>query len=319
MKLTDAQIRGRVKNLAAKTGTDARILMRLHMMERFLERVSVSKYRDNFVIKGGVLITSLIGVSLRSTMDIDTTIQNHDLSDESAREMIEEISLIDIGDGVTFEKIKSSKIMDDMEYPGIRFSMNACIGRMVTPIKIDVSTGASITPCAVEHEYKLMLEDRAITLLSYNLETILAEKLQTIFSRGVVNTCMRDFYDIYVLTTAYRDKTDPEVLAQAFEATCKDRHTEDLAANSIQIYEKISSNKRLHELWNNYQKKYDYAAEIEFDYTLMALSELFIYACRLKFNAETEAAIQESIDIANGKIEAKKYSSFEEFLADLDL
>ena len=183
MKLTSEQVKGRIRNVAKQNNTDARILMRLYMMERFLERVSVSQYKDKFVIKGGMLVTAMVGVALRTTMDIDTTIKNHDLSEEEAKHIVNEIAQINIDDGVTFEIKDMSTIMDNMEYPGIRFTMNAIMEKLITPMKIDISTGDVITPRAIEYRYKLILEDRSINLWSYNLETILAEKLQTILSR----------------------------------------------------------------------------------------------------------------------------------------
>ena len=141
MKLTPEQVKGRIKNVAKQNDADARTLMRIYMMERFLERVSVSAYRDNFIIKGGMLVTALVGVSLRSTMDIDTSIRNQNLSEEDAKRVITEIKDINLEDGVTFEIKDVSDIMDEMEYPGIRFTMNALLGKLVTPMKIDLSTG----------------------------------------------------------------------------------------------------------------------------------------------------------------------------------
>lgn len=274
MSLTDAQIRGRIKNLAEQNNADPRVLMRLYMMERYLERVSVSKYHNNFIVKGGVLVTSLLGISMRSTMDIDTTIQNYDLSLENAKRMIEDISCIDIDDGVDFTIKSVMKIMDDMEYPGIRFALDSRIGRMITPIKIDVSTGATITPRAIEYDYKLMLEDRSISILSYNIETVFAEKLQTILSRGILNTRMRDFYDVHVLLVSHKREVDSEILKRAFRATCKNRKTENIIDNLKSIYESIACDERLSLLWLSYQRKYSYAKDIDFGSVLLSLDAL---------------------------------------------
>ncbi|EIK87733.1 nucleotidyl transferase AbiEii/AbiGii toxin family protein [Gardnerella sp. Marseille-Q9691] len=274
MNLTDAQIRGRIKNLAEQNNADPRVLMRLYMMERYLERVSVSKYHNNFIVKGGVLVTSLLGISMRSTMDIDTTIQNYDLSLENTKKMIEDISSIDIDDGVDFTIKSVMKIMDDMEYPGIRFALDSRIGRMVTPIKIDVSTGATITPRAIEYDYKLMLEDRSISILSYNIETVFAEKLQTILSRGILNTRMRDFYDVHVLFVLHKRGVDREILKRAFHATCKNRKTENIIDNLKSIYESITCDERLSLLWLSYQRKYSYAKDIDFCSVLLSLDAL---------------------------------------------
>ena len=148
MQLTPEQVKGRIKNVAKENKADARTLMRIYMMERFLERVASSQYKDNFIIKGGMLVTAMVGVALRSTMDIDTSIKNQNLSAEDARRIVDEIKDIDLGDGVTFEVKEVSNIMDEMEYPGIRFTMNAVMGKLVTPMKIDISTGDVITPRA---------------------------------------------------------------------------------------------------------------------------------------------------------------------------
>lgn len=196
MPLTSEQVKGRIKNIAKINNADARTLMRIYMMERFLERVSLSKYKDNFVIKGGMLATAMVGVSLRSTMDIDTTIKNQNLSKEEASNIVETIMNIPLDDDVSFEIKEVATIMDEMEYPGIRLTMNAIVEKMIIPMKIDISTGDIITPHAIEYHYKLLLEDRFISLWTYNLETILAEKLQTVLARGILNTRMRDFYDI---------------------------------------------------------------------------------------------------------------------------
>ena len=207
-------------------------------------------------------------------MDIDTTIQNHDLSLENTKRMIESICHVHLVDGVTFETKSVTEIMDEMEYPGIRFGLEACIGRMVTPIKIDVSTGAAITPSAVEYDIKLMLEDRSISLLSYNIETVLAEKLQTILARGVLNTRMRDFYDVHVLLTARKKDIDEDTLKQAFLATCKNRQSEGVIANSMKIYDSIATDARLASLWKTYQQKYPYAKDMDFNRVLGGLKSL---------------------------------------------
>ena len=271
MKLTPEQVKGRIKNVAKQNDADARTLMRIYMMERFLERVSVSSYRDNFIIKGGMLVTALVGVSLRSTMDIDTSIRNQNLSEEDAKRVITEIKDINLEDGVTFEIKDVSDIMDEMEYPGIRFTMNALLGKLVTPVKIDLSTGDVITPHAIEYEYRLLLEERTIKLWSYNLETVLAEKFQTILARGLLNTRMRDFYDIRMLLTIYESKMKDDVFRQAFDATCKNRKTEYLKTDALRIIASIETDASLKILWNSYQKKYPYATDISFneiiDYT----------------------------------------------------
>lgn len=265
MQLTPDQVKGRIKSVAQKNKADARTLMRIYMMERFLERVAVSQYKDNFIIKGGMLVTAMVGVALRSTMDIDTSLKNQNLSAEDALRIVNEIKDIDLGDGVTFEIKEVSNIMDEMEYPGIRFTMNAAMGKLITPMKIDISTGDVITPRAVEYQYKLLLDDRSISLWSYNLETILAEKLQTVLARGLLNTRMRDFYDIRTLLAIYEQEINAEVLGRAFDATCKKRITENLRTDAPQIIAAVENDEQLHTLWKSYQNKYPYAATISYE------------------------------------------------------
>lgn len=264
MGFTPEQIKGRIKSVAKQNNADARTLMRIYMMERFLERLAQSEYRDNFIIKGGILVTAMIGVAHRSTMDIDTSMKNLNLSAEDALRVVNQVKDIDLDDGVSFDVKDVSNIMDEMEYPGIRVTMNANVGRLITPLKIDISTGDVITPRAIEFNYDLLMEDRSISLWSYNLETILAEKLQTVLARGILNTRMRDFYDIRMLLDTYEDKVNKVVLKDAFAATCNKRGTDHLQEQAEEIIKIIEADEQLQVLWRAYQKKYSYAAEIDY-------------------------------------------------------
>ena len=191
---TAKQLKDKVKNMSGGNSEVAQALIRTYFMERFLERVSVSEYRNNFILKGGMLVASIVGVDMRATMDIDTTVKALPLNEKDARAIIERIGELQLEDGITF-KIKSVKeIMEDFDYPGIRMMIEANLERMRQPFKIDISTDDAITPGAVEYKYKLMFEDRSISVLSYNLETLLAEKMQTILARGLANTRMSDFF-----------------------------------------------------------------------------------------------------------------------------
>lgn len=274
MGFTPEQIKGRIKSVAKQNNADARTLMRIYMMERFLERLARSEYRDNFIIKGGILVTAMIGVAHRSTMDIDTSMKNLNLSAEDALRVVNQVKDIDLDDGVSFEIKDVSNIMDEMEYPGIRVTMNANVGRLITPLKIDISTGDVITPRAIEFNYDLLLEDRSISLWSYNLETILAEKLQTVLARGILNTRMRDFYDIRMLLDTYEDKVNKAVLKDAFAATCKKRGTDHLQEQAEEIIKIIEADEQLQVLWRAYQKKYSYAADIDYASVISGVRKL---------------------------------------------
>lgn len=274
MGFTPEQIKGRIKSVAKQNNADARTLMRIYMMERFLERLTQSEYRDNFIIKGGILVTAMIGVAHRSTMDIDTSMKNLNLSAEDALRVVNQVKDIDLDDGVSFEVKDVSNIMDEMEYPGIRVTMNANVGRLITPLKIDISTGDVITPRAIEFNYDLLLEDHSIKLWSYNLETILAEKLQTVLARGILNTRMRDFYDIRMLVDTYEDKVNKAVLKDAFAATCKKRGTDNLQEQAEEIVKIIEADEQIQVLWRAYQKKYSYAADIDYASVIRGVRKL---------------------------------------------
>ena len=274
MYLTPTQIKGRIKNVAKQNGSDPITLLRIYMMERFLERITYSKYKDDFIVKGGILVTSMIGISMRSTMDIDTTIRNFDLTKEETTRIVNEIKDISLDDHIEFILNDVSDIMDNMEYPGIRIHMDAKLENLIVPIKIDISTGDVITPREIRYEYPLLLEDKSIQLWSYNLETILAEKIQTILSRGLLNTRMRDFYDVTTLFDRYNDSINYNDLSLAFDKTCRKRETFSLLEHYEEILCSISEDSTLQNLWKNYCRKYKYASHIEFSTNLEIIKQL---------------------------------------------
>ena len=194
------QLKALIKNLAKEKCISAQLVLQNYMLERFLERISLSSYRDNFIIKGGFLIASMVGLDTRATMDMDATIKGYPVKEDSIRKMIEEILGIPIEDGITFRLQSIHEIREDDEYSGYRASLIAEYGRMAVPLKLDITSGDKITPREIEYSYKLMWENRSISILAYNLSTILAEKLETILSRADQNTRPRDYYDVYILT-----------------------------------------------------------------------------------------------------------------------
>ena len=196
---TARQLKDLIRNLSRKKSADAQLLMRNYMMERFLDRISLSEYRDKFILKGGMLVAAMVGLDARSTMDLDATVKGTNVNVEDIENLISAIVSVPIDDGVKFQLKSISEIMDEAEYPGIRVNMTATFDGVVTPLKIDISTGDVITPGEVRYSFKLMLEERSIDIWAYNLETVLAEKLETIITRTTTNTRMRDFYDIYIL------------------------------------------------------------------------------------------------------------------------
>lgn len=284
MYLTPAQIKGRIKNVAKQNGSDPITLLRIYMMERFLERITYSKYKDDFIVKGGILVTSMIGISMRSTMDIDTTIRNFDLTKEETTRIVNEIKDISLDDHIEFILNDVSDIMDNMEYPGIRIHMDAKLENLIVPIKIDISTGDVITPREIRYEYPLLLEDKSIQLWSYNLETILAEKIQTILSRGLLNTRMRDFYDVTTLFDRYNGSINYNDLSLAFDKTCRKRETLSVLEHYEEILCSISEDSTLQNLWKNYCRKYKYASHIEFSTNLEIIKQLMSQMLEIEWN-----------------------------------
>ncbi|MBP3602951.1 MAG: nucleotidyl transferase AbiEii/AbiGii toxin family protein [Lachnospiraceae bacterium] len=262
---TSKQLKDKVRNISKGNNEVAKALIRIFMMERFLERVSLSKYKNNFILKGGVLVASIIGVDMRATMDIDTTVKALPLNEEDAERIITEICEIPLEDGVIFKITSVTNIMTDFEYPGIRMILEATLDRMRQPIKLDISTDDVITPAAVEYEYKLMFEDRTISLLSYNTETLLAEKMQTIVTRGLANTRMRDFYDVCGIARLNADKIDYNLLVEAFRATCKKRETVFSISEIEVTLSKIKNDEPLAKMWEQFRKKNFFVGDLHWE------------------------------------------------------
>lgn len=275
---TSQQLKALIRNLAREKGANPQLLLRTYMMERFLERVSCSDYRDNFILKGGILVTSMVGLEARSTMDIDTTVNGATVTADEVQRIVESVASIDLGDGVTFEISNILDIMSEAEYPGIRVNMKAFMDGIRVPLKIDVSTGDVITPHAIEYSYPLMFENRSIRLLAYNLETVLAEKLETIISRSTANTRMRDFYDIYILSTLYHREIQAETLRLALDATATKRNSLKQLKNADNILNILLADNDLKGLWSNYREKFNYAAGIEWSDVILSVRELAILA-----------------------------------------
>ena len=270
------QLKDLIRNLSKEVGIEAHVLIRKYMMERFLERVSSSKYNGSFILKGGMLVAAFVGVEARATMDIDTTIKGIPVTIVDMERTITEISNIDLDDNVKFRIKKVSEIMDEAEYSGIRFSMDALLDGAVIPLKMDISTGDVITPREIAYSYKLMFEDRTIPIMTYPIETVLAEKLETVISRSITNTRMRDFYDIHILLKSQNINAD--ILALALERTAKKRGNFSLLENAESVLKIVKSDEDMKRLWNIYQKKFKYAGEYTWDEVIHSVRELSIEA-----------------------------------------
>lgn len=272
---TSRQLKALIRNKSQGDNAKATTLIRNFVMERLLERISLSAYSDKLILKGGLLIASMVGLDNRATMDMDTTVRNYNLSPDDAEKMMEDIIAIPLDDGIQFVIKSISSIMDEAEYPGIRLKLDATLDTMKTPLKIDISTDDVITPKEVSYEYKLMFEERSIPVLAYNLETILAEKLETILSRGILNTRMRDYYDLMILNVVKSNEVNYADLRKALEVTSRKRESFELLADSVQILEQIKSDTGLMEQWKIYQRKYDYAADYNWEDIIENIVKLF--------------------------------------------
>ena len=271
---TSRQLKDLIRNLSAKKKTEPLVLMRNYMMERFIERLSKSKHNDQLILKGGMLITAMVGLDTRTTMDLDTTITGIQLDPNAIETLINDIISLNVDDGVSFSIKAISEIMEEADYPGLRVSLEAHFDGVRTPLKIDFSTGDIITPREVAFDFPLLFENRNISVLAYPLETVLAEKLETILSRSITNTRMRDLYDVYILMNLYRDKLNPETLKQAFLATAKKRGFTVSDEKSQVIINAVETDSSQQVLWASYQKKFNYAENVDWSDVISALREL---------------------------------------------
>lgn len=266
-------LKGRINNYAKSRGIAAQVVLQNYMFERFLDRLSNSGYRDKFVIKGGMLIAAIVGLDTRSTMDLDTTLLNYPLTEKTVEETINEICRIDMKDDVSFQLISIKPIRRDDHYGGFCVRIDAVYDMIVTPLSIDISTGDVITPSAIEYEFSGIFDEKVrIRLWGYNIETVLAEKMETILSRGIFNTRPRDFYDIYILVKT--QKYSKRIFAEALKASAGHRGSLDHISDVSEILQQISASGELRKSWEKYQKKYLYAREIDYDDIMEVLKEM---------------------------------------------
>lgn len=259
------QLKSIIKNIAKEKSISAQRVMQNFMMERLLERISLSPYQNHFILKGGFLIAAMVGLDTRSTMDMDATIKGIPVSEQTVKNMFQEICKIELLDDITFSFLSISEIREGDEYGGYRVALSANFPPMSVPLKLDITTGDKITPREITYEFKLLLEDRSIRVLAYNLETVLAEKLETIISRSDQNTRPRDFYDVYVLQKLQSHNIDIKLLREAIEATAEKRNTVRIIKNYKITIEIIRDSSVMIQRWKSYQKDFDYAKGINFE------------------------------------------------------
>lgn len=266
-------LKGKIKNYAKSKSIAAQVVLQNYMFERFLARLSMSEYHEKFVVKGGMLIAAIVGLDTRSTMDLDTTLRNLPLTEEKIKEAVENICKVTLEDDVNFEIKSIAAIRKDDRYGGFCVRLDAIYDTIMTPLSIDVSTGDVITPDAVEYEFSgIFDEDVRIKLWGYNIESVMAEKVETILSRGIFNTRPRDFYDVYILGTT--QKFDMVVFREALEATSLHRGSKEQIANKTTIIDQLADSDELIQMWDKYSRKFSYASDIEYYVIIEVLSKL---------------------------------------------
>jgi len=259
------QLKAFVKNKSKESGISAQLVMQNFMMERLLERMSLSEYKQNFILKGGFLIAAIVGLDSRATMDMDATVKGFDLTHESLQGIFEEISAIAIEDNITFSVLRTTDIKEGDIYPGLRVHLTANYPPLAVPLVVDITTGDKITPREIEYDYRLMFDDRSISVMAYNLETILAEKLETVLSRNIANTRPRDFYDIYILNALRGTECDLPTLKLALAETTNRRGSEYVLGQCREIVSNIQDSQQMCSFWEKYRKEYKYAKDITFE------------------------------------------------------
>jgi predicted nucleotidyltransferase component of viral defense system len=269
---TSTQLKALVRNLSKKSNVEAEILLRNFMLERFLERIAASKYKHNFILKGGMLIAAMVGIDTRTTMDMDATIKGQTLTAAEITAIIEDILATPVDDGVEFTMRGIEEIREEADYPGFRVSIGAVLDKTKQTLKIDITTGDFVTPREIEYSFKLMFEDRTISIMAYNLETVLAEKFETVVTRSVTNTRMRDFYDIYILTTTQQFNSD--TFKAALQKTVEKRGTSEQMGDMADAIKTVADSPIMLDLWQRYQKKYSYAADVTWEMAVGAVKGL---------------------------------------------
>lgn len=275
MKRNTMSFKAIINNMAKENNVAAQSVLQTYMLERLLERISISKYKDNFILKGGMLISAMLGIDSRTTMDMDTTIKGFPLTKDNITNIMDEICNIEIDDNVTLKINKVELIREDDDYGGYRITFEAKYNNeMPVIMKIDITTGDKITYKEIEYSFTLMLEDRKIQIWSYNVETIIAEKFEAIVKRGVLSTRIRDYYDVYMLINTQNKIIDKKTLKDAITLTAQHRGTNEIIKDWKKIVEKIANDSKMRQQWKRYQKDNFYAEEIEYKDLINAISKV---------------------------------------------
>lgn len=269
------ELNDKAREIERNTGLQHLEIYQRFMFERILERISKSNYNENFILKGGLLLSAMFGINNRSTRDMDISIKGIDVSKEKMLDILNQILSIDLNDGVKFEVVKITDIREDDEYGGNKYHLVGKLENLKVNLEIDISTGDEITPRQLKYAYSSIFEDKNILIDSYNIETILSEKIETILRRGKYNARMKDYYDVYSFLTKLKNEINMETFKNAFNNTITQRESSKYLNDYKQILEEIAEDKRMNTYWNNYKGKNKYAKDIELE-IIISLLKSFI-------------------------------------------
>ena len=265
------QLKDWLRNKELSDGIPSNTLLNYYMMERFLERISISEYSDNFIFKGGFLISSMIGTNLRSTLDIDATLKGIPVSEKTIIEIINNIISIELDDNTSWKVVNIKSIHSSGKYEDFRITLEAKFFNIKEFIKIDLTTGDVVIPREIEYSYNLMFEDKSINIKAYHLYTILAEKIETVLSRNIANTRAKDFYDIYVLINLNKKDIIKDDFIEALEEKCLERNSLGYLESKDEYINLIKNSDELKNIWKNYQERNKYAKDIEWDDIILSI------------------------------------------------
>lgn len=265
--------KAKIKNISKDKGIPAQQVQQHYLIEQVLKLISTSSYRDSFIVKGGYLIGQMIGLDKRTTMDLDVTLKGTEMSRENLVHIFEEI-LCSKTDGFSFSVDKLEPIRQDDEYGGFSLKLNATFDTLKEVVFIDITTGDKITPREITYSMTSIFTNESIQIWTYNLETVLAEKLETIISRGLASTRPRDRYDLFTLYKLRKEEINLEVLKNALENTAEKRESKDTIYNWEEQVRGIEISDYQKELWIRYQRQFKYAKDISFDNSVQVIKEI---------------------------------------------
>lgn len=281
--ITSAKLKNIVSKKSLGDNTISAQLYQMFFFERILERISISRYKDNIILKGGLLLSSIIGEDMRTTKDMDATLKSVLLERSNILNIMNEILAIPLNDSVKFEIVDIKDIREEAEYGGFKINIVGMLEKLRVNMFVEFTTGDKITPKEIDYNYNSIFENKKIPILAYTIETILAEKFETIISRSIANTRLKDFYDVYILMSNYKEIISNDVLVEAVKNTFRKRETNINVDKISDVISLIKNDNVMKHYWEKYQSKFSFAQGINYneimdklDYILLLLEKEFV-------------------------------------------